>query len=102
MIDKRLLLSRTFTKKILTKLKFDGVTEVPTPSTGLLPTLNRIYTSIKNRIDVATSYMNGDQFTCKWKTVTILATTPFTRDYNFQYGFVHQDSPIKSLFVFQF
>ncbi|XP_046633622.1 uncharacterized protein LOC124343647 isoform X2 [Daphnia pulicaria] len=59
-------------------LMFDGVTEVPTPSTGLLPTLNRIYTSIKNRIDVATSYMNGDEFTCKWNTVTISATTPFT------------------------
>ncbi|EFX80761.1 hypothetical protein DAPPUDRAFT_303929 [Daphnia pulex] len=59
-------------------LMFDGVTEVPTPSTGLLPTLNRIYTSIKNRIDVATSYITGDEFTCNWKTVTISATTPFT------------------------
>jgi len=71
---------RAFTKIILHNLKFDGVSDVPTPSTGLLPSLNRVYTSINNRIDVATFYVNGDAFNCNWKTITIPATTSFTRD----------------------
>lgn len=62
-------------------LQFDGVADSPFNANGMmLPTLNRVYTSIKNRLDVTAFYVKGDKFNCNWKTITIPATTTFTRD----------------------
>nr|CAH0108752.1 unnamed protein product [Daphnia galeata] len=60
-------------------MTFDGVADSPFNANGMmLPTLNRVYTSIKNRLDVTAFYVKGDKFNCNWKTITIPATTTFT------------------------
>ncbi|XP_046448174.1 cell wall protein DAN4-like [Daphnia pulex] len=41
------------------------------------PSLNNVYTSISNRMDVISTLSKGDSFQCNWTTVTIPPTTDF-------------------------
>lgn len=47
----------------------------------LQPSLNNVYTSISNRIDVISILGKGDSFQCNWTTVTIPPTTDFKRNF---------------------